>query len=86
MHSAQPGLPDENFNKKPKQKRANELFKGQKKKSNFICSIAIPLSQKTSKSQEHQNFLFEIKIKSCLALYWSTYLPWLFMVCEIAHF
>jgi len=28
----------------------------------------------------------EIKIKSCLALYWSTELPRLFMVCEIAQF
>ena len=57
-----------------------------RKKPNFICSIAIPLSQKTSKLQEYQNFFFEIKIKSCLSLYWNTDLPWLFMVREIAHF
>jgi len=57
------------------QKRPSRLFKRPEKKPNFICSIAIPLSQKTSKLQEHQKFLFEIKIKSCLALYWNTDLP-----------
>jgi len=32
--------------------------------------------------------LFEIKIKSCLALYWSSLLMllYIFMICEIAHF
>ena len=86
-HSAQPGLPDENFNKKPnnaKQRGQTDCLKA-RKKPNFICSLAIPLSQKTSKLQEHQNFLLEIKNKSCLALYWSTDLFWLFMVHEIAH-
>jgi len=43
------GLPDENFNKKP-----NSVKKGQtnylkaRKKSNFVCGIAIHLSQKYS--------------------------------------
>jgi len=34
-------LPDENFNKKPK-----SLKKRPEKKPNFICGIAIPLSQR----------------------------------------
>jgi len=73
-------LPDENFNKKPNNAKKRPK-KGQtdclkvRKKPNFICSIAIPLSQKTSKLQEYQIFFFEIKIKSCLSLYWNTDLP-----------
>jgi len=63
-------LPDENFNQQP-----NNAKERPEKKPNFICSIPIPLSQKTSKLQKYQNFFFEIKVKSCLALYWSTNLP-----------
>ena len=66
--------------------KSQTMQKRGQKKPNFICGIAIPLSQKTSKSQEYQKILFEIKIKSCLVLRWSTDLPWLFMVCEIAYY
>jgi len=54
------GLPNENFNKKPNnaQKRI-EKFQTDclkaRKKPNFICCIAIPLSQKISKLQEYQS-------------------------------
>jgi len=56
------------------QKKAKPTVWRPEKKPNFICGVAIPLSQKTSKLQEN-NFFFEIKIKSSLALYWSTDLP-----------
>jgi len=42
-----------NNDKKMPEKGQNDCLKA-KKKPNFICGIAIPLSQKTSKLQEYQ--------------------------------
>jgi len=55
------------------------LKRGQKK--------AKPIVQRQEKIKISKK-LFEIKIKSCLALYWSSLLMLLllFRVCEIAHF
>jgi len=57
-----------------------------KNNPNFVCGIAIPLSQKNVIYKDIKNIFFQIRIKSRLALYWSTDLPWLFVVCEITHF
>jgi len=51
------------------------MLKRDQKETNFICGIAIVLSQKISELQEYKKIFFKIKIKSCLALYWSTDLP-----------
>jgi len=86
-----PGLPDDNFNKKPNNAKKrpeqdqSDCLKSRKKPI-FICGIAIVLSQKISKLREYQKHFFKIKFKSCLALYWSTDLPCLFMICEFAQF
>jgi len=41
-----------------------------RKKPNFSCGIAIPLSQKKHLNYKSiKEFFFEIKIKSCLAMY-----------------
>jgi len=54
------GLPDENFNKKPNnakqrpEKSQTGCLKA-RKKPNFICGIAILLSQKPSKLEESQH-------------------------------
>ena len=70
-------MPDENFNKKP-----NNAEKGHtdhlkdRKKPNFSCGIAIPLSQKKHLNYKSiKEFFFEIKIKSCLAMYSRTDRP-----------
>jgi len=58
-------LPDENFNKKPNsakqgsEKDQSDCLKA-RKKPNFVCDTAIPLSQKTSKLQNIIRNLFEI--------------------------
>jgi len=41
------GLPDKNFNKKPEKGQTDCL--NTRKKPNFICGIAMPLSRKTTK-------------------------------------
>jgi len=50
------GLQDDNFNKKPNSAKKRP-DKGQtdwkaRKKSNFVCGIALPFSQKTSKLKD----------------------------------
>ena len=85
------GLPDKNFNKKPNNAKKRPK-KGQtdcskaRKKAKLYLRYCHSFVTKTSKLQEYQKFFFDVKIKSCLALFWSTDLPWLFMVCEIPHF
>ena len=55
------GLPNENFNKKANNAKRPE--KGHtnclkaRKRQNFICGVAIPLSQKTSELQAYQKIL-----------------------------
>jgi len=74
------GLPEENFNKNPNdakkmpEKSQTNCLKA-RKKPNFIRGIAIPLSQKHINYKHIKNFFFEIKVKSCLALYRSSDLP-----------
>jgi len=70
----QSGLPDENFNKKPNnaekrpEKGQTDCLKA-RKKTNFICCIANPLSQKLLLYKNIKKNFSEIKIKSFLALY-----------------
>jgi len=56
------------------QKKANRLFKCQKK-AKFYLWYCHSFVTKTSKLKISKNIFFEIKINSCLALYWSTDLP-----------
>jgi len=76
-HRCPSGLPGENFNKKPNnaKKRAakgqTDCLKARKKAKLYLryCHCFVT---KISKLQEYQKKIFKIKIKSCLALYWST--------------
>jgi len=52
--------------------RANQLLKGQKKATFYLryCHSFVTKNIKLQESQKKK--FFKIKIKSCLALYWST--------------
>jgi len=57
---------------KQTRKRPNPFLKKARKKQNFICGIAILYHKKASQLQKYQKSFLEIRIKSCMALYWST--------------
>jgi len=83
------GLPDEKFNKKPnsvqKRPQKDQTDARPEKAKLYLCYChSVVINKHTKISLE---IFFKIE-KSCLALYWSTFLTllWLFMVCEIAHF
>jgi len=73
-------LPDKNFSKKPKtaRKRPNRFCLQARKKRNFVCDIAIPLSRKTHlKYKNITEVFFEIEITPSLTLRWSSFLIFL---------
>jgi len=73
---------------KRSQIKAKSIVWRPERKPNFICGIAIPLSQRNIKiTRISWVVFFEIKIKSCLGLYWNSLLMflWLFMFNEITH-
>jgi len=88
---SQTGLPGENFNKKPNnpekrpKKGQTDCLKARKRTKLYLLYCRSFVTKKYLNYKNIKTISFEIKIKPCLALYWSTDLPWLFMVYEIAH-
>jgi len=65
-----PGLPDENFNKKP-----NNAKKRPEKGQTLFVVLPSFVTKKYLNYKNIKKIFFKIKTKSCLALYWSTDLP-----------